>query len=260
MRLAELLTSLERHHEATEFYERRFRANMEVGGPDDTFTFESFGALGNSYDAEKRFEDAERLCEKYMDALKAVGDDAISFIARTGEWLIDRGERRFRSELDASGADSESACDAYCHLMESYDAERRFEAMVEIHEEYVDALMELDDGKGDTYLTRVQKWTTELREKRFQTELEDSGPDAESTYDAFEYLVCEYDAQGRKEDGENISETYIDILRALDGKGGEYVEQIRAFMASDCQSEQSEDEQLESEGISGKGKEVQTIS
>ena len=88
--LAQLLTTLGRHNEATEFYEQVFWNDLDTYGPDHSYTFGSFTELGASYDFEGRWNDTSLLANDYVKQISNMRQEDNSIIKQVQQWLDER--------------------------------------------------------------------------------------------------------------------------------------------------------------------------
>jgi len=106
--LARLLKSLQQHDEATVLYERVFKGSRDSQGLDHHETVNDFFDLGESYDAEKRYEDTEAISKEYLDVLRVLEGHEGPTVAKVERWMRGRAEllEKWRANNDPNGAGS----------------------------------------------------------------------------------------------------------------------------------------------------------
>ena len=91
--LAELLTTLGRHNEASEFYEQAFWNDLDTYGPDHNYTLDSFLELGTSYECEGRRDDTLLLAREYIKQIGELKGKDDPAIIKVQKWLDERPEQ-----------------------------------------------------------------------------------------------------------------------------------------------------------------------
>jgi tetratricopeptide (TPR) repeat protein len=102
-RLAESLYAMDHIEEATIWYEKTLWGEVDVYGPDGSYTIASCGALRNCYEMQGRYDDAMELCQQLVERIQAVKGNDDPAIAKLQGWIEGTQNLLLEEEEDMSG-------------------------------------------------------------------------------------------------------------------------------------------------------------